>query len=439
MPAPLRAPLPKNSRHTVRVCAGMRCTIQRALVIRPSQPSFWTPGRPARNLSVTSLPRPSLRKAWPGISRRARCARASCRRRRSAAARSVRDIGVVDLARGCGPAARPRATRPRGVTMRHAGQVVERGAPQHGLLAAGVHRDVAADAARPRPRSGRPRTRGRPRSAASITRWVTTPASVADRGHRLPDAGQLAATRPRSCASSFSVLMTALLPGQRHRAAGVAGAAAARDDGQAELDAARAPAPAISASLSGVSTTNGYSTRQSVASVTCETRAQAVELDVVARGDAAQQALARLARSARDLVESGGKALDRRACAAASSSPTSASRSSPAACGASRPRARRCRSASTSSWRRLRVVEQVVLAGRGCAARPRCRPAPRTACAPSGRCGARRAARRAAVPGLARRAGGARSRGRRTRCSCRGSRAGAPACQASPVAPNTSW
>ena len=30
--------------------------------------------------------------------------------------------------------------------------------------------------------------------------------------------------------------------------------------------------PAISASVSGVSTTNGYSTRQSVASVTCETR-----------------------------------------------------------------------------------------------------------------------------------------------------------------------
>ena len=30
--------------------------------------------------------------------------------------------------------------------------------------------------------------------------------------------------------------------------------------------------PAISASVSGVSTTKGYSTRQSVASVTCDTR-----------------------------------------------------------------------------------------------------------------------------------------------------------------------
>ena len=62
--------LPKNSRHTVRTCAGMRCSTQRALVISPSQPSFWTPGNPARNLSVTSLPRPSLRKVGPGMSSR---------------------------------------------------------------------------------------------------------------------------------------------------------------------------------------------------------------------------------------------------------------------------------------------------------------------------------------------------------------------------------
>ena len=54
----------------MRTCFGMRCTIQRAEVIRPSQPSFWMPGRPARNLSVTSLPRPSLRNTAPGMSRR---------------------------------------------------------------------------------------------------------------------------------------------------------------------------------------------------------------------------------------------------------------------------------------------------------------------------------------------------------------------------------
>ena len=43
----------------------MRCRIQRADVIKPSQPSFCTPGKPARNLSVTSLPRPTLRKVLP--------------------------------------------------------------------------------------------------------------------------------------------------------------------------------------------------------------------------------------------------------------------------------------------------------------------------------------------------------------------------------------
>src|SRR3990167_5044766 len=52
---------PKNSRHTVRTWAGMRCSTKVAEVIRPSQPSFWMPGRPDRNLSVTSLPSPALR------------------------------------------------------------------------------------------------------------------------------------------------------------------------------------------------------------------------------------------------------------------------------------------------------------------------------------------------------------------------------------------
>jgi len=60
--------LPKNSRQTVRVCCGILCTTQRALVIRPSQPSFWMPGKPLKNLSVTSLPRPSLRKDGPAMS-----------------------------------------------------------------------------------------------------------------------------------------------------------------------------------------------------------------------------------------------------------------------------------------------------------------------------------------------------------------------------------
>ena len=60
---------PKNSRHTVRMDAGILCRMKRAEVMMPSQPSFWMPGSPERNLSVTSLPRPALRKRAPGISR----------------------------------------------------------------------------------------------------------------------------------------------------------------------------------------------------------------------------------------------------------------------------------------------------------------------------------------------------------------------------------
>jgi hypothetical protein len=58
---------PKNSRHTVRIAFGIVCRMNRAEVMIPSQPSFCTPGRPARNLSVTSLPSPALRNAVPAM------------------------------------------------------------------------------------------------------------------------------------------------------------------------------------------------------------------------------------------------------------------------------------------------------------------------------------------------------------------------------------
>ncbi len=58
---------PKNSRQTVRAAGGIRCSTKRALVINPSQPSFWMPGRPERNLSVTSLPSPAFLNDAPGI------------------------------------------------------------------------------------------------------------------------------------------------------------------------------------------------------------------------------------------------------------------------------------------------------------------------------------------------------------------------------------
>jgi hypothetical protein len=63
--------------------------------------------------------------------------------------------------------------------------------------------------------------------------------------------GQDDAIRPAIIQSNFSVLITADHAGQRHGAAGVAGAAAAWNDRQAECRCTPAPAPGISSSLSG--------------------------------------------------------------------------------------------------------------------------------------------------------------------------------------------
>ena len=75
------------------------------LVIRPSQPSFWMPGRPARNLSVTSLPRPSLRKVRPGMSRRSVRSTASCRRPSKYLQLEAAPPRRRGSCRGCGPGA----------------------------------------------------------------------------------------------------------------------------------------------------------------------------------------------------------------------------------------------------------------------------------------------------------------------------------------------
>ena len=141
----------------------------------------------------------------------------------------------------------------------------------------------------------------------------------------------------------------------------------------------------------------GYSTRQSVASVTCETRARPsnamLSLRVIAREHAAR-ALAQVLRLARTLLE----ACRRRRCAAASSVATFASRS-----GSRLPRARRF-SISRRRWRIASTSRRGASgcragrpAGTDCGRRPRCRPAPRRASAPSGRCAARRAARQRAA------------------------------------------
>ena len=138
---------PKNSRHTVRIAAGIRCKMKRAEVIMPSQPSFCTPGSPPRNLSVTSLPRPALRKLRALDFEAFGRAVAACCRRGGTVLRQLeaRELGVVDLAQIVVEA---RDFEPDCLGIDHAppGEIVDRGAPQHRFLAARVHGDVAADA-----------------------------------------------------------------------------------------------------------------------------------------------------------------------------------------------------------------------------------------------------------------------------------------------------
>ena len=117
--------------------------------------------------------------------------------------------------------------------------------------------------------------------------------------------------------------------------------------------------PAISSSVSGVSTTNGYSTRQSVASVTCDTRDMPSNLMLSLRGVAAQHA-----RRARAQF---GRLAEGRVEAAHRGSRPRAARP-PARRAAGRPRRRgACRSrpgggaAPRPAGAALRVVQQVVL------------------------------------------------------------------------------
>ena len=113
-------------------------------------------------------------------------------------------------------------------------EIVDRGAPQHGLLAAGIHRDVAADARR----IGRCRIDGEHE------------ALVVGRVHHAPGDDAGAAVDRRDVFALRRVDLDVRHPlqllgidhrghgRQRHRAACVTGAAATRNDGEAELDAA---------------------------------------------------------------------------------------------------------------------------------------------------------------------------------------------------------
>ena len=222
----------------MRVTGGILCSIHTAEVIRPSVPSFCTPGMPARNLSVTSLPRPSLRNSLPGTSS---CSSPSFFFPLASRAREAEadQLLLVDLAEVVVEAL---DLEPVAVRRHHAprGQVVQRRAPQHRLLAAGIHGDVAADAGG----IGRGRVAGEDQ-VGLLCRFHDAPRDQSGAGaHRgvVPVRAWQALHFDGAEVDQLFGVDHHRQGIQRHGAAGVAGAAAARDDGQAQFDAGAAPA-----------------------------------------------------------------------------------------------------------------------------------------------------------------------------------------------------
>ena len=259
--------LPKNSKQTVRVCSGMRCKIQRALVIKPSQPSFCMPGRPLKNLSVTSLPNPSLRKLFPGMSRRSwrmgvlPSAWKYCRSKLATSASWI-------LPRLC-PTRVTSSHCASGVTMRQLARLSS-AVPQSTAFLPPAFMAMLPPMQEASAEVGSTANTKPARSAASATRWVTTPASVQMVGTGLSNPDNFVCSTS-VMASSFSVLMTALF-----HVSGTAPPVYPVPPPRGTMVKPKSiqplTKPAISTSVSGVRTTNGYSTRQSVASVTWDTR-----------------------------------------------------------------------------------------------------------------------------------------------------------------------
>ena len=288
---------------------------------------------------MTSLPRPSLRNARPGISSRSVRSERLAVGVEVAAARSVATVGVVDLAEVVVEARdlEPLAVRasPCASEARLSSAVPHSTAflpPAFIAMLPPMHEASAevGSTANTKPA----------RSAASATRWVTTPASVqiVGTGRRRRRAARRISTS--LIASSFSVLMTALDQRQRNRAAGVAGAAAARDDGQAELDAALDQAGHL---VLGVRRQHDERILDAPVGRVGHVRdaRQAVELDVVLGGVAAPaRAAARWRRSA-SLAEAARRSRRRPARARLQQLADAARRARRRhrpACGASRPR-----------------------------------------------------------------------------------------------------
>jgi len=201
-------------------------------------------------------------------------------------------LGVVDLAP---VVVQARDLEPLRVGRDHAptGQVVQRRAPEHGLLAAGVHGDVAADATG----LGRSRVDGEDVAGllGHIGHALGHDAGLAgDGGHGFGHARQGEQFHLAQGFELFGVDDRAL-PRQRHRAAVVAGAAATRDDGQPELDAALHQPGHLGLVVWREHDEGVFHAPVGGVGDMRDAR-QAVELQVVARGTPAEHAAGRLAQ-----------------------------------------------------------------------------------------------------------------------------------------------
>ncbi len=175
-----------------------------------------------------------------------------------------------------------------------AGEVVQRGAPQHGLLAARVHRDIAADARRfGRSRINREHEAGFFRRIRHALGYDT--GTGMDRRVFAVDARQ---HRHFDCAQLFQFFRIdhGRQRRQWNRATGVTGTAAARNNRQSELDTALHQAGHF---IFGVGRQHHERIFNAPVSRVGHVRhaRQAVELDVVFRRIAAEQLVGTLAQS----------------------------------------------------------------------------------------------------------------------------------------------
>ena len=218
----------------------------------------------------------------------------------------ARGGGVMDLAEVVTDAG---DLEPVALRIDHAppGEIVERRAPEHRLLAAGIHGDVAADAGGLK-RGGIDR-KDQPGGIGGFGHALGDhPGLGEDRGHRAIDFGQLLLRHGPDADELFGV-DDRRHRRERNRAAGIAGAAAARNDGQPELDAA-------GHQLRNLRLGIGHQHDEGILDAPVggighmRDPRHAIEADVVAGGDARQQPQ-RAGTQVGGLIEGGAKAVDR--------------------------------------------------------------------------------------------------------------------------------